>query len=154
MQINIIAIGNKMPNWVDVAYTEYTNRLKNHCKINLIALPLTKQNKNIAKILEGQQILAKTNSSDYVIALDSHGKQYDSDSFAEYINKLKINSQNTKNISIIIGGPNGLSDQCLERANDKISLSKLTLPHPIVRVVLAEQLYRAFMILSGHPYHK
>lgn len=155
MNINIIAIGPKMPNWVDLAYIDYSTRLKSYCKINLITLPLSKNKNNLINInLEGQSILAKTNKSDHIIALDSRGKQLSSEDFAQYINNLKINSVNYKNISILIGGPEGLSQECLDRANDKISLSKLTLPHPIVRIVLVEQLYRAFSILSNHPYHK
>ncbi len=155
MNINIITVGSKMPEWVEVGSADYLARLKNYCKINLITLNLATRNKNTnpeeSKKIEGQSILAKINNSDHVIALDSRGTQHSSESLAEYVDKLQTMP---KNICIIIGGPDGLSTECLQRANDQISLSKLTLPHPLVRIVLVEQLYRAFTILKHLPYHK
>ena len=144
-----------MPDWVDTASYEYFNRLKSYCKIQITTLPLAHRSKNTnpqeSKKLEGQSMLAKISPGDHVVALDAKGKQLCSENFAEFIDKLKGHA---KNIHILIGGPDGLSPECLARANDQISLSKLTLPHPIVRIVLAEQLYRAFTILNNHPYHK
>jgi len=155
MNINIITIGSKMPEWVETGSADYLTRLKNYCKINLVTLNLAVRNKNTnpeeSKKIEGNTLLAKINDADYVIALDSRGAQHSSEGFAEYIDKLQLIN---KNICILIGGPDGLSNECLQRANDKISLSKLTLPHPLVRIVLVEQLYRAFTILKHLPYHK
>ncbi len=155
MNITITAVGTKMPNWVETAYNDYATRLKHYCKLNLVTLPLAKRTKNTnlndAKKQEGKALLERISLNDHVILLDSGGKQYTSDDFAKYINNLKLHA---KNINIMIGGPDGFWEECYNKASDNISLSKLTLPHPIVRVVLLEQLYRAFTILNHHPYHK
>ncbi|MBP9722086.1 MAG: 23S rRNA (pseudouridine(1915)-N(3))-methyltransferase RlmH [Gammaproteobacteria bacterium] len=155
MNINIITIGTKMPDWVDSAYSEYAQRLQSFCRLNLITLPLGKRTKTSnpedAKKQESKAILDKLTQSDYLVLLDSRGRQFSSEGFAEYINNLRVTS---KNIYLVIGGPDGFATDCYHRANDQISLSKLTLPHPIARVVLTEQLYRAFAILNHHPYHK
>ena len=144
-----------MPTWVTTGYNEYATRLSKYCKINLIELPLAtarkNNNPNVAKKLESDQIIARLNKQDYIIALDLNGKEYPTEKFSEYLNNLSIK---THAVTLLIGGPDGLSDECLSLAKDKIALSQFTLPHPLVRVILVEQLYRAFSLLNNHPYHK
>lgn len=167
MQINIIAIGTKMPSWVTSGYDEYVKRLSKYSKINLIELPLASIRKNnnnntnssTAKKLESNQIISQIRTKlskqdyiqDHIIALDLNGAEYSTERFSEYLNNLLLK---THAITFLIGGPDGFSDECLALAKDKISLSQFTLPHPLVRVVLVEQLYRAFSLLNNHPYHK
>lgn len=155
MQIKIIAVGTKMPNWVNDGFTEYSRRLPRECQINLIEIPAEKRRKstNLKQVaaIEGKQMLAAISPNDYVIALERHGKTFDTLTFA---NRLADWQQNNQNLSLLIGGPEGLAPECLQKSQTIWSLSALTLPHPLVRVILAEQIYRAFSILSHHPYHR
>jgi 23S rRNA (pseudouridine1915-N3)-methyltransferase len=155
MKINIIAIGNKMPSWVQASYGEYSKRLPDDCKLNLIEIPLLKQGKNpdLKRSIkyEEDKILTVISPKNTVIALDVKGKQWDTPELARH---LKDWQQSGNDIDLVIGGPDGLSKACLARATTRWSLSHLTLPHPLVRIVLAEQLYRAWTILKGHPYHR
>lgn len=155
LKINIISIGNKMPDWVNTGFKDYAKRLSKFSQLALIELPVAHRSKNNrleqCKHAESLQIASKIKPSDYVIALDIHGKQHSTEDLAQYLDKLSLENSS---ISIIIGGPDGLDYSCFNRIDDKISLSKLTLPHPMVRVILAEQLYRTFSILNNHPYHK
>ncbi len=153
--MKVISPANRMPDWVRQGSEEFQKRLSDNCTLDFIDIPLNTRSKNadikrlIAK--ESKAMLAATNKDDWVIALTIDGKRLSSEGLAK---QLK-NWQNLgKNIVFFLGGPEGLSQECLERANQKISLSDLTLPHPLVRVVLAEQLYRAQCINKGHPYHK
>lgn len=155
MKINLIAIGKNMPEWVNNGFSEYAKRLPKDFQLNLIELPLIKRTKNInvAKIMEqeAELILQHVKSSDFTIALDEHGKQFDTKSLALQLQKWRENYQA---INLIIGGPDGLAKEIFEKANFKWSLSNLTLPHPLVRIVVAEQIYRAWSILQNHPYHR
>lgn len=158
MNIQIIAIGTKMPSWVTEAYQEYQKRLLPDIQLQLKEIPLQNRArcKNSADIqkcmhIESQQILTNIKPNNFTIALDSRGAQYTSEQLAEQLNTWK---QLAKPINILIGGPEGYTLETLEKANAKWSLSTLTFPHPIVRIILAEQLYRAQSILKGHPYHR
>jgi 23S rRNA (pseudouridine1915-N3)-methyltransferase len=154
MKINLIAVGKKMPSWVDVGFKEYARRMPSELSLNLIEISAVKRTKNLnaQQILEreGKQILAAIPANDYVIALDVRGKSFSTEQLAK---QLQMWRENARDISLLVGGPEGLSNECLNRADFKWSLSKLTFPHPLVRVIIAEQLYRAFTILSHHPYH-
>lgn len=146
MNIQIIAVGNKMPLWVSDAFEEYRKRLQPEIRLHLREIPVRKNT-----MLEGQLILSALKPQSYTVALDSCGQQYTSEQCAEQLNYWKLLA---KNIQILIGGPEGYSAEILEKADATWSLSALTFPHPLVRIILAEQLYRAQCILKKHPYHK
>ncbi|KTC69333.1 rRNA large subunit methyltransferase [Legionella birminghamensis] len=154
-KITIIACGNKMPSWVNEGVKEYAKRLKEATSLNLVEIPLGKRSRpsDLARMMEkeAESILSAIPSSSHVIALAIDGKQYSSETLAAKIENLQmVNSH----VCFIIGGPEGLSAQVLERANEHWSLSLLTLPHPLVRIILLESLYRAWSIINNHPYHK
>ncbi len=155
MKIKLITVGSQMPSWVKTGYENYTQRLPNYLQPMIIEIPLAKRSKSnsIAQIKqqEAKKILSHIHPDDYAIALEIQGKNWSTEQLSA---KIKIWQQAGKNIIFIIGGPDGLDNVCLDRANEKWSLSPLTLPHPLVRVLLAEQLYRGHTILQGHPYHR
>ncbi|MFV9616818.1 MAG: 23S rRNA (pseudouridine(1915)-N(3))-methyltransferase RlmH [Gammaproteobacteria bacterium] len=155
MKINLIAIGNKMPGWVDVASNDFIKRLPAEIKINTILLPLIKRGKNpdIPRIIrdESRKILSVVPKNSLLVVLDVLGKPVTTINFSSM---LDIWLQQGQDISIVIGGPDGVSDELLSQARQKISLSALTFPHPLVRVILLEQIYRAWSILNNHPYHR
>jgi 23S rRNA (pseudouridine1915-N3)-methyltransferase len=155
MKIKIIAIGKRMPTWVTTAYEEYAKRLSHNFQINLheINTPTRTKNADISKLMrkEADDIVGLIDATDFVIALDEHGKQWTT---MELAKQLDTWQQAHSTIVFLIGGPDGLATACKNRAQAQWSLSQLTLPHPLVRVVLIEQLYRAHSILQGHPYHR
>lgn len=144
-----------MPQWVEAGFQEYKKRLPREWKCQCTEIAIAKRGKTASveglKKQEGEQILAQISSSTHVVALDVLGKAVSTPQLSERLTQWQMNG---KDVCILIGGPDGLSPACLERADEKLSLSKLTLPHPLVRIVLAEQLYRAWTILQNHPYHK
>lgn len=144
-----------MPEWVEQGYAEYARRMPPESKLTLHEINAGKRGKNsdINRLtqLEGEKMIAAIPKGAKVIALDVLGKACSTEQLAEELKNWQACGQD---IAILIGGPEGLADACLTLADQKLSLSKLTLPHPLVRVVLAEQLYRATTILKGHPYHK
>ncbi len=145
-----------MPSWVEEAYSDYSKRFKpNELQVELITVKAEKDSKNTpVEILmqkEGERILEQIRPAEIIIALDEHGAQWDTLKLSE---ELQAWRENSKTICLLIGGPNGLSVECKKRANQTRSLSKLTLPHPLVRVLLIEQIYRAWTILTNHPYHR
>ena len=155
MKIRIIAIGGKMPSWVNEGYREYEKRLPNDFQLEMIELPLGHRGKSSdiakAKKQEGDQMLAAIPKGDRVIALEVLGKNWSTKQLATQVEDWRMDG---RNISLLIGGPDGLDSRCSAMADQKWSLSALTLPHPLVRVMLAEQLYRAWTVIQGHPYHK
>lgn len=155
MKIQIVAIGNKMPAWVQQGYQQYAARLTGEVKLELCEVAACKRGKNadINKILadEGKRMLEKIPPRVPIICLDVIGKQLDTPALAA---KLQSWQAQGSDVALLIGGPEGLAPSVRERAMDGISLSKLTLPHPLVRVVLAEALYRAYSLSIGHPYHR
>jgi 23S rRNA (pseudouridine1915-N3)-methyltransferase len=156
MKIRIIAIGQKMPVWVTAGYEEYAKRINDDCQLELLELPMQKRQKNNNNIeqlkdKEAKTILDAIKSNEKLVVLDVLGKPISTHQLSEYLKEWKMDGQN---IAVVIGGPDGLASSVLNKADQKISLSKLTLPHPLVRVLLAEQLYRAWSINHGHPYHR
>ncbi|ARN74682.1 23S rRNA (pseudouridine(1915)-N(3))-methyltransferase RlmH [Oceanicoccus sagamiensis] len=155
MRIRVIAVGTKMPKWVEQGVDEYTKRLPPELKLEFKEIALGKRGKgaDIARAInsEGQQMLAAIGQHDRVIALDVLGKPWATEKLAGELRNWQLEGDN---ISLLVGGPDGLAAECLQRANQRWSLSALTLPHPLVRIVLAEQLYRAWTINSHHPYHR
>jgi 23S rRNA (pseudouridine1915-N3)-methyltransferase len=155
MRISIIAVGTKMPGWVSQGVEEYCRRLPREIKLEWREIPLAQRGKDSKPELlcerEGEQILKAIPARDQVVALDVLGKRISTPALAEQLSAWQMSGDD---YSLLIGGPDGLSPQCLERAQSKWSLSDLTLPHPLVRVLLAEQLYRAWTITVNHPYHR
>jgi len=155
MLISLIAIGQKMPAWVNQGYEEYARRMPPECQLQLIEIPLSKRSKasDVGRLIskEGEQMLAAIKKDSLVVAMDLTGKAWSTPQLAEQLTGWM---QSGRNIALLVGGPEGLAPACQDRAEVTWSLSKLTLPHPLVRIVLAEQLYRAVSILKHHPYHK
>ena len=155
MKIKLIAVGSKMPAWVDTAYSNYAQRLPRDCSLELIEIAAAKRSKNqlatLWKEKEGEQILKALAPSDWVVALDVKGKNWSIPYLAQQLTEWQHRGGN---VALLVGGPDGLSDSCLNRANVRWSLSALTMPHPLVRVVLSETIYRAWSITVNHPYHR
>lgn len=144
-----------MPAWVETGYQEYVGRLPHEYKLELVEIGRIKSsasmNSDQLKKAEGEYLLQAVPKGAHIVALDEHGKQPGTQQFA---NNLEQWQANTRNLVFLIGGADGLSEQCLHAAHQKISLSALTFPHTMVRVILAEQLYRAWTVIQGHPYHR
>lgn len=155
MNIHLIAVGTRMPAWIQAGYEEYAKRLTLDCRLKLIEITAGKRTKNsdVARILqeEGERTLAHIPSNSLVIALDVKGQNWDTPTLAQQLNKWQHDG---RDVSLLIGGPEGLAANCLATAEKKWSLSALTFPHPLVRIIVAEQLYRAWSLLKGHPYHR
>ena len=155
MRISIVTVGTKMPAWVDEGVQEYHRRMPRELKVDWKTLPLAARGKNTRpaqyREQEGEQILKTIPEGDRVIALDVRGKSLSTEQLAESLRQWQMSGDN---YSLLIGGPDGLSDACLQRAERRWSLSALTLPHPLVRILLSEQLYRAWTITVNHPYHR
>jgi 23S rRNA (pseudouridine1915-N3)-methyltransferase len=155
MHIDLICVGKKMPSWIEMGFNDYAKRLPSSCHLNLIEVPLRKRTKNADIIRlqhqEGEQMLAAIAKSAYVIALDERGRAWDSSQLA---NQLAHWMQEYSTVALLVGSPEGLSATCLQRAQQRWSLSALTLPHLLVRIIVAEQLYRAWSLLNNHPYHR
>lgn len=155
MLIRLIAVGNKMPEWVTAGYDEYAKRLPAGYALKLVEVSPEKRTKqaDIKRIMEreGEKILEQIKPGNLVVALDVKGLAWSTEQLASALGTW--HSEN-RNVDLLIGGPDGLSSACLQKAQLKLSLSALTLPHPLVRIVIAEQLYRAWTILQNHPYHR
>lgn len=155
MKIKILSLGEKPPKWVADGYDEYKKRLSKAIALELIELPIAKRtktgNSSIWMAQEAKTILNKLNDNDHLVILDVASKIISTEELAQKMDNWKLNSPN---VAILIGGPDGIDDSIKAIAKEKISISKMTFPHPIVRIIIAEQLYRAHTILEGHPYHK
>ncbi len=156
MQLQLIAVGKQMPPWVQTGFTEYAKRLPSPWSLPLTEISRAERTKNadLPRLIsaEGKQMLAAIPQGHYVIALDVKGTSWSTEQLAEKLSHWQMDG--VRGISFLVGGPEGLAPACLERADMHWSLSALTLPHPLVRVILAEQLYRAWSVLQGHPYHR
>ena len=155
MRIHLIAVGTRMPSWVSEGYQEYAKRLPRECRLQLLEVPLSKRHKSLtaaqAKQQEGKAMLAALPKDCTVIALDVSGKSWGTEDLARNLDDWLGSG---RDVALLVGGPDGLSPTCLDRAERRWSLSALTYPHPLVRIVLAEQLYRAWTLNTGHPYHR
>ncbi len=144
-----------MPAWVDAASNDFAKRLPAEIKINSILLPLIKRGKNpdIPRIIrdESRNILAAVPKDSLLVVLDVLGKSVTTMKLSTMLDNWL---QQGQDVSIVIGGPDGVSDELLSSASMKLSLSALTFPHPLVRVILLEQIYRAWSIINNHPYHR
>lgn len=155
MTIKLVCIGKTDKKELEHLIKIYSDRLQHYIKFEFEIIPDLKKTKNLdenqQKAKEGELILAGVQNSDFVVLLDENGKQFSSESFSEYIQK-RMNT-GLKRLIFVIGGPYGFSEEVYQRADSKISLSKMTFSHQMVRVFFTEQLYRAFTILKNEPYH-
>jgi len=155
MRLRLLALGTKMPAWVQEGYAEYAKRLPRDWAVELVELPLGTRGKNTsvaqAREREAQAIKSALGKGERVVALEQGGRPWSTEQLAQ---KLETWRMSGANYSLLIGGPDGLADECRALAEAEWSLSPLTLPHPLVRILVIEQVYRAYSILNNHPYHK
>ena len=155
MQIYILAVGNKSPAWVEAGVAEYLSRMTHECKVKLLTVATTKRAKNIsipqAQEREQALLLKNTPNNSFRVALDEHGKAWTTTVLAL---KLAEWMQNTSVVTLYIGGPDGFTADFLDQVDLVLSLSSLTMPHMLVRLVIVEQLYRAWTVIQGHTYHR
>ncbi len=153
MKITLILIGKTTSTDVKSICADYQKRISHYCKMEELVIETGLKSADTKKVKdkEGELILKKIVTGDYVILLDDKGKEFTSTQFASYLEGLF--NQSLKNICFVVGGAYGFSDELYKRANAKLSLSKMTFSHQIVRAIFAEQLYRAFTIINNEPYH-
>tara|TARA_B100000700_G_scaffold88342_2_gene99548 strand:+ start:1618 stop:2088 length:471 start_codon:yes stop_codon:yes gene_type:complete len=155
VQIQMLAVGNKMPAWVSSGFEEYQKRFPRDMSLDLIEITPQKRGKKaeLGKIKnqEGEALLAAVPKGNRIVTLEVHGRPWTTPQLAQQMAGWQMDG---RNVSLLIGGPEGLSDACLAAAEQRWSLSPLTLPHPIVRVIVAESLYRAWSLNNNHPYHR
>ncbi|MFZ5756314.1 MAG: 23S rRNA (pseudouridine(1915)-N(3))-methyltransferase RlmH [Pseudomonadota bacterium] len=155
MKVRLIAVGERMPDWVDTACQEYARRLTGEIRLDVVEIPAGKRTKSsdLERIREqeGERMLAALAPGDRVIALEVGGKALSTEAMAAELAKTLPEG---RNVSLLVGGPEGLAQCALAKARERWSLSALTLPHPLVRVLVAEQVYRCWSLLRGHPYHR
>jgi len=154
MRLRVLAIGQKMPAWVDQGVEEYARRMPREISVEWLDIPPAKRGSATPEkylVQEAEAIEAKLSGKDYVVALDISGKAVSTELIAERFDQWQMQGEQ---ISIVIGGPDGLHPNILKGAKERWSLGQITLPHPLVRVILAEQLYRAWSVQAGHPYHR
>lgn len=155
MQIHLIAMGQRMPAWVVQGIDEFVKRMPPECRTHVIEIPSGKRSKttDIPRLMkqEGEKMLAAIPKGALVVAMDVKGQAWTTEVLSQ---KLETWMQGGRDVAMLVGGPEGLATACLEKAEVRLSLSNMTLPHPLVRIMLSEQLYRAMSILKNHPYHK
>src|SRR5690554_1895382 len=143
MRLRLICVGQKMPDWVSAGYNDYARRMPPELPLELTEIPMAHRGKNpdIPRLMQRES----------VIALEVGGRPWSTEKLASQLENWQ---QDGQDVCFLVGGPDGLADACRNRADQQWSLSPLTLPHPLVRIVLAEQLYRAWSITRNHPYHR
>ena len=155
MKCRLIAAGTRLPDWVNAGFREYQKRLRAPLVLELLEIPVASrragENPQRAVAHEGAAMLAALSRDDYVVALELSGRSM---STVELKDWLAQRLEDGRPLAMLIGGPDGLAPSCLERADQLWSLSPLTLPHALVRIVVGEQLYRAMSLRAGHPYHR
>ena len=155
MKISLFVVGKTNHNYLSPGIEDYTRRVNHYVTFSIQFIADAKNTRNMTqsqqKVAEGQNLLANFEASDYVVLLDEHGKEMKSIEFSTYIEKKMQNVP--KRLVFVVGGPYGFSDDVYNRANEKISLSKMTFPHDLIRLVFCEQLYRAYTIMHNEPYH-
>jgi len=155
MLIRLVAAGTRLPGWVAEGYADYAGRLGPELRLELLEIPVTHRGRNAdvarARAEEGRRMLAAVDPRMYVTALDVGGRAMSTEQLAAW---LARRMNDGRDVALLVGGPDGLDATCLERAEGRWSLSPLTFPHGLVRILVAEQLYRAASLLKGHPYHR
>jgi len=155
VRIKLLSVGRRMPGWIDTGFREYAKRLPPECALDLLEIEPGHRGKGadaqLARRREGERMLANLPKGTRVIALDVRGRSWSTEQLAQQLAGWMADG---RDLALLVGGPEGLAGSCVERAEQLWSLSPLTFPHPLARVILAEQLYRAWSILQGHPYHR
>ena len=155
MKIRLIAVGSKMPGWVEEGWHEYARRLPGEMPLELVEIPLTTRSKNadVTRMIrqEGEAMLAKVQPGERIVTLEVQGRAWSTEQLARELERWRLEA---RNVNLMVGGPEGLAPEVCARSEQRWSLSALTLPHPLVRILVGEQIYRAWTVLSGHPYHK
>lgn len=155
MRIDLVAVGTRVPGWVTAGYDDYARRLPPECRLRLHEIAPGRRRRNqpstAAVADEGRRMLAAVPARAQAIALDVSGKSWSTTDLAE---QLGLWLAAGTGVALLVGGPDGLAGDCLARAHTRWSLSPLTLPHALVRVLVAETLYRAWSLRAGHPYHR
>ena len=154
MLLRVIAAGTRMPAWVQEGFADYAARLRGEHRLELVEIALGQRSgkdTQTAMRKEGERMLAQLRDASYVVALQVNGRSFTSEQLAQFLTKQ---ASSAREIAFCIGGPDGLAPEVDARAHLRWSLSALTLPHALARVIVAEALYRAVMIGKGHPYHR
>ena len=155
MKITLVSVGTRMPDWVEAGVAEYRKRLPKDFELRLVEVPLSQRSKTTNLVLaiakEGEACLRAVAPGDYLIALDVKGKTLNTEQMARQFGELR---EGGRNISLLVGGPDGLAPAVLAKADASWSLSALTFPHQVVRIIVAEQVYRVWSLLNNHPYHR
>ena len=155
MKLTLYAVGTKMPAWVTQGFEEYSRRFPRDMSFHLVEISAGKRGKNadIARILEkeGEQLLNAIPKGNHIVTLEVEGNPWSTPKLAEQLQRWQLDG---RDVALLVGGPEGLSPACIKASQQKWSLSPLTLPHPMVRVLIAESLYRAWSINNNHPYHR
>lgn len=155
MKVTLLAVGKRMPGWVSEGVAEYARRIERDLNFSVQEIALAQRSGSVspaqAIAREDEQMLARLSPDDFVVALEVEGRSIDTPGLAGQLQRLR---EDSRDLCLLVGGPDGLGPRCLARADLRWSLSALTFPHPLVRVLLAEQLYRAWSLLQGHPYHR
>jgi len=153
--VRLLAAGTRLPSWVKAGYEEYAGRLAPEIRLELVEIAVAHRGRNadLARLRaeEGRRMLAAITPRTHVAALDPRGRQLSTEQLAKW---LATRLADGRDLAMLVGGPDGLDPACLERAESRLSLSALTFPHGLVRIIVAEQLYRALSVLRGHPYHR
>ncbi|HSF78750.1 MAG TPA: 23S rRNA (pseudouridine(1915)-N(3))-methyltransferase RlmH [Steroidobacteraceae bacterium] len=155
MLVRLLAAGTRLPSWVNAGYEEYAGRMGPEIRLELVEIAVARRGRNadLARLRaeEGRRMLGGIGPRMYVAALDPGGRQMSTEQLAGW---LSARLGDGRDLALMVGGPDGLDPACLARADTSWSLSALTFPHGLVRVIVAEQLYRALSLLKGHPYHR
>ena len=155
MRIELLALGTRMPPWVDAGVEDYARRLGGEVRFELREIPLARRTASSNPVrmtaAEGARLLAAIREDAFVVALAVAGRMFSTEQLAEW---LQLRMRAGRDLSFLIGGPDGLAPECLQRSDLRWSLSALTLPHALARILVVEQLYRALSLIKGHPYHR
>lgn len=159
MNINVVSVGKIKEKYLVAGIAEYAKRLSKYCKLTMVEVPdekapenLSPQDEIIVKKKEGMKILSKLKENTYLIVLAIDGQQLTSEAFSKKMDKIMLDG--VSDITFVIGGSLGLADEVLEKSDYRLSFSKMTFPHQLMKMVLLEQVYRGFRIRCGEPYHK
>jgi 23S rRNA (pseudouridine1915-N3)-methyltransferase len=155
MKCRLIAAGTRLPDWVNAGFHEYQKRLRAPLELELLEIPVAARRAGEpparAVAREGANMAAAIGSKDHVVALEVSGRSMTTSELSSWLGERL---RDAKPLTLLIGGPDGLAEECRTRAHERWSLSPLTLPHALVRIVVAEQIYRAMSLAAGHPYHR